>query len=255
MEEYKRYIYAASGVIHYAVDNKFSKLCSANYLCPNCRNQSLSVDWETLTSWHTRNSQLYMDESRELSLGWDVEESELQFIGRLTCNCGEVIAISGNSEYQEEIEIDNSDEQSRFVDEKYEIKYFSRAIQTFYAPDNTPPQVVVVLEEAFQLFHLNQSASGNRLRVLLEFVVDDLLGSEGQNIKNLNGKIGKLNRLMPDIKELADLNRILGNQASHKDGLTYEGLISAFYFVDHLLQRTYGEQYKMLRFARSKTIT
>ncbi|HBC3492199.1 TPA: DUF4145 domain-containing protein [Vibrio alginolyticus] len=255
MEEYRQYRNAISSIRHYAVNNKFSKSYSENYLCPSCRNQTLSVDWGTITSWHTRNSQLYMDECRELSHGWDVEEAELQFIGRLICECGEVIAISGNSKYQEEIEMDGNGEQSKFVEEKYEIKYLSQAIQTFYAPEDTPLQCVRVLEQAFQLFHLNQSASGNRLRVLLEFVVDDLLGSEGQNIKSLNGKIGKLSSLMPDIKELADLNRILGNQASHKDGLSYDELTSAFYFVDHLLQRAYGEQYKMLRFIQSKPST
>ncbi|EGR4255200.1 DUF4145 domain-containing protein [Vibrio cholerae] len=255
MEEYKQYRDAINSIRHYAVNNKFSKSCSENYLCPSCKSQTLSVDWKTITSWHTRKSKLYMDECRDLLLGWDNEESELQFIGRLICECGEVIAISGNSKYQEEVESDGSGEQYKFVDEKYEIKYFSRAIQTFYAPDNTPSQCVRILEEAFQLFHLNQSASGNRLRVLLEFIVDDLLGSESQKINKLNDKIGRLNKLMPDIKGLADLNRILGNLASHKNGLSYDDLTSAFYFVDHLLQRAYGEQYKMLRFMLPKSFT
>ena len=59
---------------------------------------------------------------------------------------------------------------------------------------------------------------------------------------------------MPDIKGLADFNRELGNQASHKDGLSYDELTSAFYFVDHLLQRAYGEEYKMLRFMQPKPV-
>lgn len=247
MEKLERYQNALENIEHYAVNNEFSKIYSEKYLCPNCRNKELNVDWKSINVWHTRKSQQYMDECRHKSIWWDEEiDSELQFIGRLICDCGEIIAISGDAEYEHEIADDNGDE-VQYLDEKYRIKYFSRAIQTFFAPDNTPPKYAQILEEAFQLFYLNPSASGNRLRVLLEFIVDDLLGSEAQGIPNLNRKIGKLTSILPDVQRLADLNRILGNRASHKNGLNYNDLTTAFYFMDQLLNRAYGEQYEMLR--------
>ncbi|MFA0696892.1 DUF4145 domain-containing protein [Vibrio sp. 10N.222.49.C9] len=254
MERFEQYQDALESIEHYAVQNEFSKLYSETYRCPNCRSNSLGVDWSSINLWHTRKSQQSMDESREESLAWVEEESELQFVGRLRCECGEVVAISGDATYQKEI-VDDNGSQIQYLDEKYYIRYFSRAIQSFYAPNKTPSQCVEILEEAFLLFHINPSASGNRLRVLLELVVDDLLGSDGDNIKDLNGKIGKLGSKMPDLKYLADLKRKLGNRASHKKGLSHASLTSAFYFMDHLLNRAYGEEFDMLRFSQSKTVT
>ncbi|MEZ8154512.1 DUF4145 domain-containing protein [Vibrio splendidus] len=254
MERFEQYQNALESIEHYAVQNEFSKLYSEIYICPNCRNESLGVDWSSINLWHTRKSQQYMDESREESLAWDEEESELQFVGRLRCECGEIVAISGDAAYQKEI-VDDNGSQVQCLDEKYQIKYFSRPIQSFYAPTKTPHQCVKILEEAFLLFHINPSASGNRLRVLLELVVDDLLGSDGHNINDLNGKIGKLSKKMPDVKGVADLKRKLGNRASHKKGLTHASLTTAFYFMDHLLNRAYGEKFEMLRFSQSKTVT
>ncbi len=254
MERFEQYQHALESIEHYAVKNEFSKLYSETYICPNCRNESLGVDWSSINLWHTRKSQRRVDESREELSAWDEEEAELQFVGRLRCKCGEIVAISGDAAYQKEL-VDDNGSQIQYLDEKYQIRYFSRAIQSFYAPNKTPPQCVKTLEEAFLLFHINPSASGNRLRVLLELVVDDLLGSDGDHIRDLNGKIGKLSSKMPDVKGLADLKRKLGNSASHKKGLNHASLTAAFYFMDHLLDRAYGEKFEMLRFSQSKKIT
>jgi len=232
----------------YRIDPRFSHTDGDLFLCPSCKKKELKVDWENLFTWEKPDSEKNKYQYMEDQQYWDREWSDYEFSGRLKCHCGEMVAIAGVAEELQEFPPEE-DIDFPYYEYKYQIKYFSKALQSFWGPKDMPALCVKLLNDAFALFHINRDAAGNRLRVLLELVADEQLSSNGYTPPSqLNNKLGRLHQVLPDIIGLAELCRIIGNDASHGHEINEQELTEAFYYMSHLLDRVYGEEYAMLRF-------
>ncbi|WP_053981981.1 DUF4145 domain-containing protein [Marinagarivorans algicola] len=248
LEEYEK---SQKSIDKYRVDSSFSYTGGDLFTCPSCKNIHLKVDWETLFLWEKPDSEKSKYEYLEEQQSWNREWSEYEFSGRLKCECGEMVTVAGvaveEPEYPPSEDIDTP-----YYEYKYKINYFSKTLQSFWAPNDTPTDCVKLLNDTFSLFHINLDAAGNRLRVLLELIINEQLNEdEGTSQLNLYRKIEKLSNVLPDTKYLANLCRIIGNDASHSHKINEKELTQAFCYMSHLLERVYAEEHAILRISKN----
>ncbi len=203
--------------------------------CPHCRaplnfdNDSLSVR----TSTH--NVQLV-----ELT---DMDEALSDFSAWLTCGhakCGQHVTVSGICTYNYAY-----DQKGATITERvFSPKTLLPGPPLITLASDIPKSVRGILRASFNLFWLDSEACANRLRVALELILED----QGFPATDADGKLVSLHRRIDDwhstygaLSVATSLMAIkwLGNDASHKAGISRTRLFDAYDILSLLLKRLY----------------
>lgn len=211
------------------------------YNCPRCGRGKLKAKTDSfvrLEPAHITNK-LEADELRgELSWG--------RFSGYLVCNalgCGELVVVAGDFEehyhYQHDEETGDPIE---FTDTSYKPRIMHPAPPMIEVPKKLAKGSKEHMTRAFELFWSDAGACANRMRVVVELVLDQLAiprkGPKGKAKNahlNLSDRIAILNEVWPGHEKALTALRIVGNTGSHEGVVELEELLDCFELLEDAL--------------------
>lgn len=141
-----------------------------------------------------------------------------KFIAFFTCDqCGKSVASIGTASRSHKLVDD---------DMAYSLKVdaFSPPVLLFKLQSVNPASVNAELTQAFAYFHSDLTASGAKLRRAVEKFCDEL----GYGVGTLHKRIEALRSSFPIEGELLSTLKLVGNEATHSDGIDEEDLLLAF---------------------------
>ena len=201
------------------------------YRCSCCGDGVLKFKSGTFFSTETvesRNAQSH-DE-------WEPDWISYVFSGGLICqSCGSPFYVSGTGTVEEQWD----DVEGQIHYDVFYPLFFVPTIHLFNIPINTPAQVKKIIESAFSLAWADYSASGNKLRVALEIIIDGLIPKSKDS---LGIKINSLPEKMADIKAKLNAIKWLGNEGSHVANLEECDLAFAFKVIEKVLLTLYPSE-------------
>jgi hypothetical protein len=177
---------------------------------------------------------------------FDAEHSHYVFNGLLQCSsCSEHVVISGDGIIEEDYGL-------------HERSYYQVLTPRFFYPplkiiepntsDKVPADVQVYLGKAFQVFWCDADSCVNRLRTVLEYILDDLkvdrLSDKGERL-NLGNRLQKfIDPKLAHVKDAMISLRRMGNDGSHGTlEIQRHELLLAFSVVKYCLEQIYAHDH------------
>lgn len=233
-----------------------------NLPCPHCKVGILEPKKETFKSLKTKET-VELEKEYRGQYPW----SNFYFAGLLKCNsCGDIVTTCGlfTKDFQDidVVEDEKTGELKLSEPDKYFYpKYFYPNLKIFNIPPTTPDKIIDCLNESFALYWSDISASINKARIAIEYLLDS------QNISRFDiKKTGKKNRkkhrrsyklslhqrinsFKKKNNELGDylLNvKDIGNTASHSTELKDSDLLLKIYeTIEYVLINLYRKPEKI----------
>jgi hypothetical protein len=211
------------------------------FICPRCNRGNLREkdDW-TLEQEPDHVTRELQEEGLlgEISVG--------RFSGLLKCNfkgCGEIVAVAGD------YRLDYERQQDHETGEEIEFKNYS------YSPFCLRPAPAIIsntktlneeikphVQRACELFWSDYGSCANRLRIIVEMVLDQLgvarSGPKGTRKDArwvLSDRITELNKARPGHDDVLNALRHVGNTGSHDGDVDFEDLLDCFEFLEYAL--------------------
>ena len=220
--------YSKKRFIHYLNKDEIPK----EYKCSSCNSSSLYFKSDFLKTTESKESI-----EKHNYHGWCTDEVSLIFSGILSCKvCNESHAISGIGF----LERDYNEYESNDYIEVLIPKYINPTLDIFKIPSNTPDKLKEIIKSSFSLAWSDYPAAGNRLRVALEVIIDNLIPSTNTN-DSLGNKINKIPQSNSDIQKVMKAIKWLGNEASHDAELIECDLAFAFEATEFILNKLYPD--------------
>jgi hypothetical protein len=229
-----------------------------NFPCPRCSKGRAKHDGKEVQV----DEPIYSVKDRDnpdWEPGWDVERFSLRLICDNT-SCGEVIVVSGDTSLDEYYD----HEEDRWV-------YFSnlRPRSMFPAPliidipSLAPRDVSDNIRLASSHYWLDTSASANRLRASIEFLLDFLqvpretinATSGSTRHLDLNARIAHYEQLNAEHAPSLTALRMIGNLGSHGESVKQEALLDAFEVYEYTLDALCGQRKDRIETLRQKLIS
>lgn len=230
-----------------------------NWKCPTCKYGYLSIDGSFMikpTHEYQRKLEPSFDEyGQEMpSVEGQIEGHNGRFIGFLKCNsktCNEFVTVTGNiNDVWESFEDPNygwgtGDETTSL----YYPRYFDPPIGYIEISSSYPIEIQNELEKCFTLYWIDNSACANRIRTVVELLLDDqkiprkkLEKKKGINKfqpLSLHKRLEKFQEKKSEIADFLLSIKWIGNEGSHNNSLTNNQVINAFDLLDHALKKIY----------------
>jgi len=170
--------------------------------------------------------------------------SEGSFIAMLVCNyafCGEAVTVAGF--YRSDTEVAWGGEEG---DQAEEITSYS------YKPYSIKPAPLMIdepnadskkhLRKAYELFWNDYASCANRLRIVVEYLLDQLgIAREGPKGKRKKARLDLADRIAilalakPDYDEALTALRYVGNAGSHEGVGEFEDIMDCFDLLEHAM--------------------
>ncbi|TPI60274.1 DUF4145 domain-containing protein [Mesorhizobium sp. B3-1-7] len=207
----------------------FSKDEIPPYPCPLCNRGTLHCVPDSFRQKISR------DVEEQLETQWiDPPDAVHQFNLFLQCGiakCGAIVSVQGDSQL---VERDNRE----FVEDRY---FYRLAPQGMYpapplaaVPKDTPKLLKKEFETAFALFWIDLGACANRLRIIVEKILDH---QRVPAARDLATRIASFKNSEPDHATMFDALRFVGNIGSHEGKASRDTVLDCF----ELLQEAIGE--------------
>ncbi|EOH0516397.1 DUF4145 domain-containing protein [Vibrio cholerae] len=207
-------------------ENKFPK----DYRCSKCGDGFLEFVPDSFHKYDTLDSaKLFQCED------WEPDWVDYIFSGALRCvSCCETYIVTGTGKPEEDID----PEEGRVFSDVFYPKFFLPTINIFPIPHNTPEAISEIIKSSFSFAWADYSASGNKLRVALELIVDKLVPNSA---KSLGNKINDIPDAQSDIRDMIKVIKWLGNQGSHEAKLEEYDLAFSFKVIERVLKALYPD--------------
>jgi hypothetical protein len=182
-----------------------------------------------------------------------IENEELQgevswgrFSGYLECDafgCGELVVVAGDFEEHTHYQFDDETRDPvEFTDMNYSPSIMHPAPPMIELPRNLNKDAKGHMTRAFELFWSDLGACANRLRIVVELLLDQLgiprKGPKGKR-KNtrldLSDRIDLLKITRPGHEKALTALRIVGNTGSHEGVVEFEELLDCFELLEDAL--------------------
>lgn len=214
--------------------------------CPSCSEGRLKLEGD-FTIRDDANTQRHWDEE------WFGQEySHYVFTGMLRCaNCNEAVVVAGDGGVEEDYDVTGIDYYSVLTPRFFypPLKIIEPNVSAGVLPEN----VTSYLEKAFQVFWCDADSCMNRLRTVIEHVLDGLsIPRTGPKSKRLN--LATRISMITDpkyvsVKDALDSIRHMGNDGTHGSvGIERHELLSAFAVVKFCLEQIYTDNTALLAF-------
>lgn len=172
---------------------------------------------------------------------FDAEHAHYVFTGLLQCGtCSEHVVVCGDGGVEEDYGMESREYYTVLTPRFF---YPPLRIITPNTNDNVPADVIAYLEKAFQVFWCDADSCVNRLRTVLEYILDNLgvdrLSENGGRL-DLASRITKLGAEYDQVKAAMTSIRHMGNDGSHGSvGIERRELLAAFSVVNYCLEQIY----------------
>lgn len=180
-----------------------------------------------------------------------------RFSGFLMCNfkfCGEVVVVAGD--YQEHVHYqydDRVDEEVPDVTTTYTPGFFSPPPCIIALPKKLTDKVEEHLSDAFGLLWVDAAACANRLRIAVEYLLDQLaVPRKGKRRNGKNGdldlseRIEALDIVRPGHKSALNALRHVGNTGSHEGTADFEDVLDCFELLEDAMLELIEERKQKL---------
>lgn len=214
----------------------FAKENVPPWRCPSCESGRLKLvgEFSVHSDAATQNS------SNE---EWfEPEYSNYIFTGILCCeNCREKVAVSGAGNVEEDYGEDGREYYTLLTP-----KFFHpplRIIEPSISKD-VPADVIVYLEKAFQIFWCDADSCVNRLRTVVEYLLDGIGIDRNHPKGDRLSLAARINLLVEpqhvEVKDALTSLRYMGNDGSHGSvGIERHELLLAFAVVKYCLEKLF----------------
>lgn len=173
------------------------------------------------------------------------EYSYGRFVGMLVCSnayCGEAVAVAGDFESREHHHWDEEEGDLTYTDTQYFPRLFRPAPRMIEAPTSLNKDAKQHLTKAFELFWADAGACANRLRIVVEYLLDQMgiprEGPKGRKDRarlDLADRITLLAAAKPGHEDALSALRYVGNNGSHEGEADFEDLLDCFELLENAM--------------------
>lgn len=206
--------------------------------CPRCRDGKLTQMKDSFVQLEPSyvSEQIKADELQgEMSWG--------RFSGYLVCtkaSCGELVVIAGDFEEHYHTQFDDeTGEPVEFTHTSYRPSVMHPAPPMIELPRSLNAAAKEHMTRAFELFWSDAGACANRLRIVVELLLDQLevprsgpKGKQNNARLNLSDRIAILKDLRPGHDKALTALREIGNTGSHEGDVEFEELLDCFELLE-----------------------
>lgn len=219
--------------------------------CPICFKGLIISDKEQVMEKMTTYSSSIFD------LTMNERDYQGHFISISKCNnpdCSEITTIAGETKLRYAGKGNNyNDDKEEFIFQgnkiSYIVRYTNPGIRLFEIPENTPEEIIEIIDESFKLFWIDEDSCGNKIRSGVEKLLD--LQKINKIAINKKRKRQYLN-LHQRIEKFKDKNLVvsnylfslkwIGNQGSHnRFQLSRKELVDAYKILQLSLINLYDK--------------
>lgn len=241
--------------------NQFKKNEIPEWNCPTCKKGILKIGKESLS--------IKEDSSTLKNYGCDEWEPYWRngvFSGILKCNngnCDENVAIIGEmSVIEESYYLEEIDDMIESYSELLKPKLFIPSLEIFPLHEFIPDNIKAQIKEAFSLFFVDNSSCANKIRIVIELILDEFkiqkvtIGNDRKRRKiQLHHRIEKFKIKYPNEGEFLMAIKWIGNAGSHYlDTLTKDDTLDGFEMLEHVIYKLYEIETKKLNTLKKKII-
>lgn len=224
------------------------------FQCPTCEKGLLISTEENIKEETTQQS----------SDCWDVigepECYEGYFVSIAKCNnpdCNEITSIAGEKKVVHHGWNNGRDpDTNEYIHEPHEnyktvylVNYTNPAIRLIKFPENTPKEIIEIIDESFKLFWIDEDSCGNKIRSGIEKLLDfqkvnktTINKHKKRQQLKLHQRIDKFKSKQPEIANYLLALKWIGNQGSHSSSkLSRKELIDAYRILEVSLVDLYDK--------------
>uniref|UniRef100_UPI0040477047 DUF4145 domain-containing protein n=1 Tax=Shewanella baltica TaxID=62322 RepID=UPI0040477047 len=212
----------------------------AQWECPTCKKGILEVK-DKLSIEETASTLTSHDHPV-----FDYEWVTYTINGILKCNnsrCSETVAITGTGKYDQHFYLDDHGQHQEHHYISFKPVFFYPPIKIFNVIPTVPEEISQMLLKSFALFFCDDNACGNRIRATLEVMLDVLKvpnSSDDGKFLPLAARLEKINDITQPLKDKLTALRLLGNAATHGEGLLLrKDNVDAYKLLAHVFDKLF----------------
>jgi hypothetical protein len=239
--------------------NQFKRNEIPEWNCPTCKKGILKSN--------EKNFSIKEDSSTIKHRGsedWEEFWRNGIFCGTLKCNnssCYENVAIIGEmSVVEESYYLEEIGDMIESYSELLKPKLFIPSLEIFALHEFIPKNIKTQINEAFSLFFVDNSSCANKIRVVVELIMDEFkiqkvtTGNDRKRRKlQLHHRIEKFKIKYPTEGEFLMAIKWIGNAGSHYlESLTKDDTLDGFEMLEHVIYKLYEIETKKLNSLKKK---
>jgi len=214
------------------------------YPCPHCGKGILVLEKQTLVKHETVASLQQADEWHP-----DPASTVYAFSCWLKCaapTCQGMVAVVGTGGLEEHCDEDDHP----IWEEYFTARHAWPMPDVFSIPNKCPGQVSRELSASFDALWSHQASAASRLRVALEYLLDEVGVTRRRRAKSgyeklpLHQRIEVLSKSQPDIGTNLMAVKWFGNTGSHPGGVAMADVLNAYEIMEHALDALVGQRGK-----------
>jgi hypothetical protein len=232
--------------------NEFSMDNIPAWVCPSCQRGILTNELKEL-----RTHEKVSSKAAHRHEAWEPEWMTGYLSGALTCSnstCGERVGILGYyrcSEHNHYDEVTGEPEMEIF--EILIPTTFHPPIHIFHVNDDVPEVIRIEIISAFNLYWMDPASCANKIRVVVEKIMDDLKiiktykSSNKRKSYSLHQRIEFFKTNFPQYADSLMAIKWIGNSGSHNnDSINKNDILDAFEILDYVLGNIYETHTKRI---------
>jgi len=225
---------------------QFTLKHTPDWECPTCSKGTLKVIPKSFHHHEIKSSRFHDYEH------WDPEYIEYVYSTLLECTnpaCKETVASSGVGTVGQYYAYDEHGDPEVEYSDFFKPRCFEPPLKVLSSPQETPPSVVLLLEESFRLLFSSPSAALNQVRIATEQLLTELgvkrfdVRGKKRYALSLHARIALLPAKYAAFTDMIFAIKWLGNAGSHAPGendeITMDDVLDAYEFLDHVLKELY----------------
>jgi hypothetical protein len=224
--------------------------------CPHCNGGKLLLNQDTFREEEAIES--IQDRNHE---AWEPEWIHGLFTAYLYCsnpNCREKAVVCGSYKVSGWFDPDTGEHDFAEV---LEPDFICSSPDLFIISKTCPEDIKLEIRKAFSLYWSDLDAAGNRVRTVVELLLDHLKVRKRERKKNgkyrhlsLHDRILEFHPKNPDIGEKLLAIKWLGNVGSHGNGLSKDDLIDDFEMIQFVFEELFERTRERLSTMAKKII-
>lgn len=230
------------------------KSFTENYLpdwrCPSCQNGILKLVPELFHFEETI-------ESKKIQKApfWDPSYLHYSFIGYLECIvCHQRVSFCGDGNVDEVEEYDEAEDIN--VPRTMQIftpQFFSPPLLIIAIPPKCPDKIKKEIHKSFCVFWVDPSSCANRIRVVVELIMDNYKVKKYAIIKHRRTKLSLHKRIeiftvkKPDIGGFLLSTKWICNEGSHPGDLERDDVLLAYHWLEDSLYQLYDDKVGLMK--------
>ena len=222
------------------------------WICPSCQRGILTNGLKELKTYEKASSKAAHNHE-----AWEPEWMKGHISGVLACSnstCNELIGIIGHYRclrhdyYNEETGMPEMD-----IIQILTPTSFNPQIHIFQINDEVPETIRIEIISAFNLYWMDTASCANKIRVVVEKVMDNLKiaktqkSSKGRKPYSLHQRIESFKTNFPQQADSLMAIKWIGNSGSHSnDSIDKNDILDAFEILDYVLGNIYETHTKRI---------